>query len=80
MNLSRNVVRNVYRDPYRNTLRDARSATGWLAGLTAGLATALPAHAHPGHAADALHWHASDLFGLAIVIALGVGALWLARR
>ncbi len=43
----------------------------------------LQAFAHPGHAVDsleALHWHASDLFGLAIVIGLGVGALWLSRR
>lgn len=43
----------------------------------------LSALAHPGHAAhaaEAFHWHASDLFGLAIVIGLGLGALWLARR
>jgi len=49
-------------------------------GLLAGFPVALPARAHPGHGEGLLHAHASDVFGLVIVLALAVVALWLGRR
>ncbi len=43
-------------------------------------AVAQAALAHGGHGgADAGHWHASDLWGLAVA-ALAAAALWAARR
>ena len=47
------------------------------AALMAG-STAAMAHEEGGLAS--IHWHASDLLGLAVVGVLCLGALWLARR
>ena len=38
------------------------------------------AWSHDGHGAGSFHWHASDILGLVLVGALGVAALWLARK
>ncbi len=48
-----------------------RSAAGLLALFVPALAAA-----HEGHGLDNPHWHASDLFGLLLVVALAAGALW----
>jgi hypothetical protein len=51
-----------------------------LTALLLGTAAALPALAHPGHAAAAeIHWHASDTYGFLVVAALAGLALWLSR-
>ena len=49
--------------------------------LAAALATvAATVHAHPGHpAVHASHWHASDAWGFAVLGALVLLAIWLAR-
>ncbi|MCW5666852.1 MAG: hypothetical protein KIT35_23710 [Piscinibacter sp.] len=43
--------------------------------LPAVLAPALAA-AHEGHGLANPHWHASDLFGLLLVVAVAAGVLW----
>ena len=48
--------------------------------LTALLALATSAHAHPGHgAAQTWHWHASDTAGFLVVAVLASLAIWLSR-
>ena len=38
-------------------------------------------HAHPGHgAAQAWHWHATDIFGFLLVGALAALAIWFSGR
>ncbi len=32
--------------------------------------------AHEGHGLAGAHWHASDLFGLALALAAGAGMVW----
>jgi len=44
------------------------------------LATATLAHAHEGHGPANPHWHASDLFGIALIVAVAAGLLWFSRR
>lgn len=48
------------------------------------LATALMhaglAAAHEGHGLDNPHWHASDLFGIALVVGIAALALWARRK
>jgi hypothetical protein len=45
------------------------------------LAAAAGAWGHEGHGMpDASHWHASDTFGLALVVALAALALWWSAR
>jgi hypothetical protein len=34
------------------------------------------AAAHEGHGVSGAHWHASDLFGLALALAAGAGMVW----
>ena len=34
------------------------------------------AAAHDGHGLAGAHWHASDLFGLALALAAGAGMVW----
>jgi hypothetical protein len=34
------------------------------------------AFAHEGHGFAGPHWHASDLFGLALALAAGAGMVW----
>jgi hypothetical protein len=34
------------------------------------------AAAHEGHGLAGAHWHASDLFGLALALAAGAGMVW----
>lgn len=46
-----------------------------LALLHAGLAAA-----HEGHGPSNPHWHASDLFGVALVVGLIAVALWKRRK
>ena len=47
----------------------------------AALAVSPAAWAHSGHGlGDGTHWHATDAWGLALVLALGAAALWLGRR
>jgi hypothetical protein len=41
--------------------------------------TAAMAAAHEGHGFSGAHWHASDLFGPLVLVAIGA-ALWWARR
>jgi hypothetical protein len=38
------------------------------------------AAAHGGHGLSGAHWHASDLFGPALLLALAGAALWWNRR
>lgn len=39
------------------------------------------AFAHPGHGlGDGSHWHASDVLGLGLALAVAAGALWFIRR
>ena len=38
------------------------------------------AAAHEGHGLSGVHWHASDLFGPAVALALGAAAVWWMRR
>jgi hypothetical protein len=38
------------------------------------------AAAHEGHGFSGAHWHASDLFGPAVLLAVGGAALWWGRR
>ena len=51
-------------------MRAFHSFTGLLPLLAAGAA-----RAHDGHGLLAVHWHASDLWGLALVVGL-VAAVW----
>jgi hypothetical protein len=40
----------------------------------------LSAFAHPGHGLEGVaHWHATDVLGLVIVLALAAGAFWRGR-
>ena len=48
------------------------------AATLAGLATTV--HAHPGHDAAALHWHATNTSGFLVVAVLAGIALWLSRE
>jgi hypothetical protein len=49
--------------------------------VTALLALATSAHAHPGHgAAQPWHWHASDTSGFLMVAVLAGLAIWLSRE
>ncbi len=48
-----------------------RTSIALLAVLSAGTAAA-----HEGHGFANPHWHASDLFGLLLVVALAAGAWW----
>jgi hypothetical protein len=43
------------------------------------LATGVLARAHDGHGPASPHWHASDLFGVALIVAVAAG-LWFIRR
>jgi len=36
----------------------------------------LAALAHEGHGMDGSHWHATDLWGFAVVLALAAAAVW----
>jgi len=48
--------------------------------VTALLALATSAHAHPGHGAtQPWHWHASDTAGFLMVAVLAGLAIWLSR-
>jgi hypothetical protein len=38
------------------------------------------AHAHDGHFLAGSHWHATDTWGLLVVLAGGAAALWLGGR
>ncbi len=39
------------------------------------------AHAHEGHGLPGgSHWHATDVMGLVLVLALAAGAVWWIRR
>jgi hypothetical protein len=40
---------------------------------------AASAFAHDGHGAPPLHWHATDGFGFALILALAAFAFWIAR-
>ncbi|WP_161799012.1 hypothetical protein [Caenimonas sp. SL110] len=52
-----------------------------LAVAAAALYTGTHAFAHSGHGAHAaLHWHATDTFGLLVVGSLAAAAVWLARK
>ena len=43
-------------------------------------AVAAPAtFAHPGHFASAVHWHASDVFGLVALGLVATAAVWFTR-
>jgi hypothetical protein len=42
--------------------------------LIAGLP--LAALAHEGHGMEGSHWHATDLWGFAVLLALAAAALW----
>ncbi|MFY8088694.1 MAG: hypothetical protein ACOVOG_15845 [Rubrivivax sp.] len=57
------------------------TATTAAAGALA-LTLAVPAHAHPGHGEEGSHWHATDLFGFALMLAVAVGAMawWRGRK
>ncbi len=51
-----------------------------LLAAAAALATAA-AQAHEGHGLPgASHWHATDVVGLVLVVALAAGAAWWTRR
>jgi hypothetical protein len=43
---------------------------------------ALPfaALAHDGHGPEAAHWHATDVWGFVVVLALAGAAVWFSRR
>lgn len=43
-------------------------------------ATAVAARAHEGHGPANPHWHASDLFGIALIVAVAAGLFWFSRR
>jgi hypothetical protein len=44
-------------------------------------AAALPALAHQGHGMPGVsHWHATDTWGLAVVIGLAALAIWFSRK
>ncbi len=53
-----------------------RSLTTLTGLLLAGAAQAHPGHGMPGN----FHWHATDAFGLALVVAAAAGAWWWVRR
>ena len=45
------------------------------------LLAALPALAHEGHGMPGeSHWHATDAWGLVLVVALAAGAWWIKNR
>ena len=50
-----------------------------LASLALLLHTGLAA-AHEGHGPANPHWHASDLFGIALLVAVAAGVFWFSRR
>ena len=50
-----------------------------VAATAATLATTV-AEAHSGHAQDAVHWHATDVWGFVMVGAAVALALWLRRE
>lgn len=43
-------------------------------------ATAANVFAHEGHGMGASHWHASDVLGFVVVIALAAVVLWRSRK
>ncbi|HEY8359066.1 MAG TPA: hypothetical protein VIL30_16540 [Ramlibacter sp.] len=51
-----------------------------LLAATATLPLSLAAHAHGGHHAPEVHWHASDAWGFVVLGALAALAIWLSRR
>ncbi|MCI1192393.1 hypothetical protein MOJ79_11115 [Calidifontimicrobium sp. SYSU G02091] len=54
--------------------------TKTLIGATAALA-GWPALAHEGHGLPGVsHWHASDVFGVALAVAVLAGLWWFGRR
>jgi len=48
--------------------------------MAASFAAVQGATAHDGHLLAGSHWHATDAWGLAVVLAGGAAALWLAGR
>ena len=62
------------RDRMNKITREMRMNRGLIAAVL--LLASGWAAAHEGHGLAGAHWHASDLFGLALALAAGVGMVW----
>ena len=61
--------------PMNNKTPRTITMTRTLAALATLLASGWAA-AHEGHGLANPHWHASDLFGMLLAVAAGVGLMW----
>ncbi|MES3001806.1 MAG: hypothetical protein V4787_14025 [Pseudomonadota bacterium] len=50
----------------------------WIAAVAA-LASTGTAMAHGGHGVPQAHWHATDVYGFAVVVVLATAAVWFSR-
>ncbi|GAA6140223.1 hypothetical protein [Hydrogenophaga sp. 5NK40-0174] len=56
------------------------TTTKTLLTCAASAALATPSFAHDGHGLMGTHWHATDVIGFVIAIAIGAIAIWTSRK